>query len=256
MPISIAFLLVLLPQLVDSTDRLKNPIPERGANITQEKRGDIFMARKMYREASETYKLALANEPASARLENKLGISFHQQLQFERARQAYARASRIDKGYAQAVNNLGTVYYAQRRYRRAQKTYQQALKITPKSASIHGNLGTAYFARGKFKQASASYLTALEIDPQVFERRGSTGTLLEERSVQNRGKYYFFLAEAYAKSQNFERALFYLTRSLEEGYGSPRKIIEDRTFQPMHEMPAFQRLVDPEGQVLAAAQSD
>jgi len=256
MSISIAFLLVLLPQLIDSTDRVKNPVPEQGANITQERRGDIFMARKMYREAAETYKVAIASEPASARLHNKLGISFHQQLQFERARQYYARASRIDKSYAQAVNNLGTVYYAERRYRRAQKSYQQALKLTPRAASIHGNLGTAYFARGKFKRAAESYLKALELDPQVFERRGSTGTLLEERSVQNRGKYYFFLAEAYAKSENFDRALFYLTRSLEEGHGSRRKIIGDSTFKPMHQLPEFKKLVDPEGQLLAKADSD
>ncbi len=254
MSTSIAFLLVLLPQLIDRTDRLKNPLPEQGANITQEKRGDIFMARKMYREASETYRLALASEPASARLHNKLGISFHQQMQFERARQSYTRASRIDQGYSQAVNNLGTVHYAQHRYRRAQKAYQQALKISPRSASIHSNLGTAYFARRKFKRASESYLTALTIDPKVFERRGTTGTLLEERSVQNRGKYYFFLAEAYAKSENFERALFYLTRSLEEGYGSRRKIIGDSTFRPMHKLPEFQQLVDPKGQLLATAE--
>ena len=253
MSASIALYAVLLPQLVDSTDRVKKPVPEKSAEITHEKRGDIFMARKMYREASETYRLALGDQPKNARLHNKLGISFHQQLQFARARDSYLRASKIDKAYAQAINNLGTVYYAQRRYRRAQKSYQQALKLSPRSASIYSNLGTAYFARSKFKQASHTYLKALELDPRVFERKSGQGTMLEERSVQNRGKYYFFLAEAYAKSANYDRALFYLTRSLEEGYGSRRKIIADKTFKPMYEIPEFQRLVDPEGEILAQA---
>ena len=48
-----------------------------GILITPEMRGDIFMARKMFREAIEVYKEGPAD---SAVLMNKTGIGYHQML--------------------------------------------------------------------------------------------------------------------------------------------------------------------------------
>lgn len=242
--------LLLMPQLVDSTKRVE---PTGAVALTPEKRADIFMARKMYREASETYLTALNSDPRSARLYNKLGISYHQQNQLDQARRNYERAFQTDEDYSQAINNLGTIYYAQGKYKRAQKTYQKALKADPDSASIYSNLATAYFMRGKYKQASQHYLTALELDPEVFERKGESGTLMQERSVADRAKYYYYLATAYAHNEQWDRALLYLRKSLEEGYGNTRKILSDKNFEPMHEMPAFQSLVAPQATNAPAA---
>ena len=245
MSATVLTVLLLFPQLVDSTDRLKQPAPAEQADLAPEKRGDIFMARKMYREAVDSYREALDAQPRNARLYNKLGISFHHQLMFGEAKRNYERASKLDEKYAQAVNNLGTIYYAERNYKKAQKTYEKALKITPNSASIHSNLGTAFFARRKYEKASESYLRALQIDPDVFEHRNELGTLLQERSVEDLGKYHYFMAEAYAQVGDYERALLYLRRSLEEGYAKPEKIAKEKVFEPMLEMPELQRLIAP-----------
>lgn len=243
-------LFLLYPQLVDSTDKLKSPPPaEQG--ITYEKRGDIYVARKMYREAVDEYRKALKEHPRSARLYNKIGISFHHQMNFGEAKKHYEQASSLDEKYAQAINNLGTVYYAQHHYKKAQKTYQKALKITPSSASIYSNLGTAYFARRKYKQATEAYLTALQFDPNVFDTRSQAGTLLQERSVEDRAKYHYFLARAFADAEIYDKALLYLRRSLEEGHGSRRKAWADDAFVAMREMPAFLALVNPEALVAA-----
>ncbi len=244
-------LFLLYPQLVDSTERLNTPAPAE-QDISPEKRGDIYMARKMYREAVDEYRSALDQSPRNARIYNKIGISFHHQMNFGEAKKYYEQASSLDEKYAQAVNNLGTVYYAERQYKKAQKTYQKALKITPSAASIHSNLGTAYFARRKYKQATESYLNALELDPLVFDSRGSAGTLLQERSVEDRAKYHYFLAKAFADAEMYDKALLYLRRSLEEGHGSRRKAWDDSAFSAMREMPAFVALVNPEALVAAA----
>ncbi len=254
MSASVLAVLMLFPQLVDSTDRLEQASTAQSSELTPERRGDILMARKMYREAVDAYREALDGQPRSARLYNKLGISFHHQLNFGEARRHYERASKLDEKYAQAINNLGTVHYAQHNYRRAQKTYEKALKITPNSASIHSNLGTAFFARKKYKKASAAYLHALELDPNVFEHRNELGTLLQERSVADLGKYHYFMAESYARVGSFERALLYLRRSMEEGYAKPGRILKEQLFEPMHEMPEFQRLVMGEVQTAQAGQ--
>ena len=245
-------LFLLYPQLIDSTDRLNTPPPAE-QEITHEKRGDIYMARKMYREAADEYRRALDESPSNARLYNKIGISFHHRMNFGQAKKYYEQASSLDEKYAQAINNLGTVHYAQRQYKKAQKTYQKALKITPHAASIHSNLGTAFFARRKYKQATESYLTALQLDANVFDNRGTAGTLLQERSVEDRAKYHYFLARAFADAQIYDKALLYLRRSLEEGHGSKRKAWEDDAFAAMREMPAFLALVNPEALVAAAA---
>src|SRR6202158_1206227 len=49
-----------------------------GYVVTPEMRGDIFMARKMYREAAEAYK---EGPKDSAVLLNKTGIAYHQMLE-------------------------------------------------------------------------------------------------------------------------------------------------------------------------------
>jgi tetratricopeptide (TPR) repeat protein len=206
------------------------------------------MARKMYREAVETYQQALEQEPQAARLHNKLGIAFHHQLDFGRARKNYEKAIKLQKDFSQAVNNLGTVFYAQRRYKKAAQTYQKALKYSPDSASIHSNLGTAHFARGKYKEATKEYLIALQLDPNVFEHRSSVGTLLQDRSVEDRAKYHFFMARAYAQAGILDRALLYLRRSLEEGYGKRKQIAEDAAFEALWENPEFQALIVGEQQ--------
>src|SRR5712691_9730128 len=57
--------------------------------LSPEKRADIFMARKMYREAIETYREAPMD---SAVIWNKIGIAYHQMLNLDLARKRYEHA--------------------------------------------------------------------------------------------------------------------------------------------------------------------
>ena len=251
--IGVAFPVAVQAQLIDRTkDRLR-PDPNI-RELSLERRGDIYMARKMYREAGDTYKEAIRLEPSSAKLVNKLGISYHQMMLLNNARKEYQRALKLDKGYGQALNNVGTVHHAQGSYRRAIRSYKKALQVSPYSASIYSNLGTSYFARGKYKDASKAYYEALQLDPDVFETRGTFGTLLQERSVGNRGKYYYFMAKAYAGVELWQRSILYLRKALEEGFSSPRKIAADQAFKGMHDLPDFRRMAFPE--TIAKASAD
>ena len=60
------------------------PSPPRAVNsptnITPELRGDIYMARKMYREAIDMYREC---PPDSAVIANKIGIAYHQMMQLD-----------------------------------------------------------------------------------------------------------------------------------------------------------------------------
>ncbi len=216
-------------------------------NLTPMRRGDILMARKMYREAIETYREGIRD---AAVLYNKIGIAYHQLSEFRSALENYNMALRLNPSYSEAINNIGAVYYAQGKTKRAIKQYRKALKQSPDSASIYANLGTAYFARKKYKNASAAYQKALELDPDVFERRNTTGSLLQERSVKERAKLHFYLAKLYARSGNTERALLYMRKALEEGFRNKKKFLKDPDFKYLQDNEEFQRLLAMKYRVL------
>lgn len=220
--------------------------PERPA-LTPEMRGDIFMARKMYREAVEMYRQMPHD---SALTWNKIGIAYHQMLELGAAKKYYDQAVKLNRNYAEAVNNLGTIFYAQKSYRKSVGLYKRALKINPQSASILSNLGTAYFAQKKYDLAFKTYQEALAIDPEVFEHRGAAGVILQERSVEERAKFHFYLAKTYAQAGQHERALMYLRKALEEGFRDRDKLKADPEFAKMQEIPEFQELLAYQPKVL------
>ncbi len=217
------------------------------APLTPEQRGDVLMARKEYREAIESYGQAPQN---SAVILNKTGIAYHQMTELGAAMKRYQRAIRLDAKYSEAINNLGTVYYAEKRYGKAIGFYKRALKLAPDSASIYSNLGTAYFAEKKYKDAAVAYDKAMQLDPEIFEHRSTYGVLLQERTVDERAKFHYYLAKIYAKEGQKERALLYIRKALEEGFTDKKKLMQDPEFAALRDLPEFKELLTLEPRVL------
>jgi tetratricopeptide (TPR) repeat protein len=215
--------------------------------VTSEMRGDIFMAKKMYREAAEAYKEGSQN---SAVLLNKTGIAYHQMAEFGAAEKYYRLAIRANPHYGEAVNNLGTIYYAHKSYRRAVTEYRKALRINPESASIWSNLGTGYFARRDYPHAAEAWQHALSLDPEVFENRSTQGVLLQERTVDERAKFHYYLAKTYAKAGVTDRALLYIRKAIEEGFKERKKFEQDPEFAALKDLPEFKQLLALEPRVL------
>ena len=221
--------------------------PEAKAVLTPETRGDIYMARKQYRDAIDAYREAPQD---SAVIWNKLGIAYHQMAQLDTAKKQYEKAIKLNPKYPEAINNLGAVYYAQKSYRRATSNYRKALRLAPQSASIYSNLGTAFFARKKYKEALEAYEQALALDPEVFEHKSTHGVLLQERSVEERAKFHYYMAKTYAKAGMNDRALLYIRKALEEGFKERQKFEEEPEFAKVRELPEFQQLMQMEPRVL------
>ncbi|HEY7390336.1 MAG TPA: tetratricopeptide repeat protein, partial [Bryobacteraceae bacterium] len=78
--------------LVDST----RPAPPPVRPLTVEERGDIQMARKMYREAIETF---LSDPNKTAIVYNKIGIAYHQLQQLDNAKKYYEHALKLKRDY-------------------------------------------------------------------------------------------------------------------------------------------------------------
>lgn len=197
----------------------------------EELRGDIFMARKQYTDAVNVYQGLVRQEPRNARLLNKLGIAYHQQNVLNLAKRYYERATKADKAFPFAHNNLGMVDYNRGKYKNSLKHFKKALELDPTLASVESNLGHSYFRMKKYEEAFTAFGRALAIDPEVFERRpSSSGSLLQDRSVEDRSFYFFFLAKTFAAAGNAERCAYYLEKARDEGYKLLADVPKDPAF--------------------------
>lgn len=220
--------------------------PTAKPSLTPEERGDIFMARKMYREAIDQYRAA----PETAITLNKIGIAYHQTIDLRAAQRYYERAIKRDAKYFEAVNNLGTVFYAEKRYGRALRQYEKAIKVNPTSASVYSNIGTAHFARKEYKEAFEAYQQAVKLDPEVFERHDSYGVLLQDSTIGERARFHYYLAKTYAQAGMIDLAVQCVRKSLEEGFKERNKFIEDPEFAVLKDNAEFKALMAQEPRAL------
>jgi tetratricopeptide (TPR) repeat protein len=214
--------------------------------LSDEKMADLYMVRKEYREAANLYKRLSDQEPRNPVYLNKLGIALHQQTALGAALKYYERAVKVDPLYADAENNIGTIWYQRKKYSKAIKAYQKAIAVRSDMAVLHSNLGYAYFADKKYEEAIAAFRQALSIDPQLFEHGTSrTGSLLQDRSVSDRGRFYFLLAKSFAQAGDVDRCLLYLRKAKDEGYKSLSEVKTDPAFSAVLKLPAIEEILAP-----------
>jgi tetratricopeptide (TPR) repeat protein len=214
--------------------------------LTDEQLADLYMARKDFREAAFSYKRLADQNPRNPVYLNKLGIALHQQAALGAALKYYERASKVDPSYADARNNIGTIWYQRKKYGRAIKAYQRAITIRSDMAVLHSNLAYAYFGDKKYQEAISSFRQALALDPQLFEHNGSrSGSVLQDRSVGDRGRFYFLLAKSFAEAGNLERCLIYLRKAKDEGYKELSAVKYDPSFAAALKDPAIQEVLAP-----------
>ena len=214
--------------------------------LSGEEMGDLYMARKQYREAMEQYKTLAEQDPRNAVYLNKLGIALHQQTALGAALKYYERAVKVNPQYADAENNIGTIWYQRKKYSKAVRAYQRAIKMRDDMPVLYSNLGYAYFSQGKYDQSIAAFRTALAKDPQFFERGSSrTGSILQDRSVPDRGRFYFLLAKSFAEAGNIERSVLYLRKAKEEGYAKFDDVKKDPAFAAVVKDPVIIDLLAP-----------
>lgn len=264
MAFSASFLLVslTLPTIGQTSDesrkesfvppmQTQSQVPNAAASpadrqISGEELGDLYMARKQYHEAMEQYKMLSEQNPHNAVYLNKLGIALHQQTALGLALKYYERAVKVNPQYADAENNIGTIWYQRKKYSKAIRAYQKAIKMRDDMPVLYSNLGYAYFSQGKYEESIVSFRTALAKDPQFFERGSSrTGSILQDRSVPDRGRFYFLLAKSFAEAGNVERAVFYLRKAKEEGCAQINEVKKDPAFAALLKDPVVIDLLAP-----------
>lgn len=223
------------PSLFAQTEIVKPAGEQSATELSPHKkdvlRGDIAMAKKDFADAVVAYQKALQVEPRNATLLNKIGIAYHQQMLLGQAKKYYERAIKADATYAYAYNNLGMIHYNRKKWKNAAKDFQRALNLKQEMPATVSNLGHAYLAMKRYDEAFAAFGRALAMDPDVFERRStSTGAIIQDRSVEDRALYYFFIAKTFALAGNPERCAQYLLKARDEGHKGLLTIDQDPAF--------------------------
>jgi tetratricopeptide (TPR) repeat protein len=213
-------------------------------NVSPEMQGDILMAHQRYIAAIDAYKQGPTD---SAIVWNKMGIANHHMFNLREAQKDYEKALKLNPSYPEALNNLGAVYYGQKLYHEAERSYKKAIKLSPKSAMFYSNLGTAYLAQGKYKKGAQCYRTALSLDPNVFES-DPTARIAETGPTHEIAILNYLLAKTYAGAGRKTEALVYLRKALDEGYNDRKKILEEKEFAILHDVPEFQRMLSDKPQ--------
>ena len=222
------------------------PAPDTAAQLTAEQLADLMMARKEFREAAIAYKKLFDEFPTSAVISNKLGIALHKEADLNGALHSYERAVKLDPTYADAQNNIGVIWYDKKKFGKAIRAYQKAIKMRADLAVSFSNLGYAYFADHKYDESIGAFQQALKLDPTIFDHNaGRVGSTVQDRSVEDRAKFYFLLAKSFAEAGNFERSLIYLRKAKDEGYKSMKDVQTDPAFSAMLNLPGMQEVLAP-----------
>lgn len=218
--------------------------PSAAATVVQlERQADQLRAQKLYLDALDYYDAALAKEPHSARLLNKIGITELMMQRYKEARKSFERAIRDDRQYADAYNNLGVVLYENKKYHAAVKEYEKAISHDDTSASFYSNLGAADFSRKEFEAGVNAYQRALQLDPDVFERTSRAGVQAQLPSPDDRARYDFTVAKLYAKMGRSDQSLEYLRKAMEAGYKNIKDVYKDSDFAQLRKDPRFAELM-------------
>jgi tetratricopeptide (TPR) repeat protein len=218
------------------------PAPE--ATVEKlEAQADQLRSSKLYLDALDYYRAALAKQQGSASLLNKIGITELMMQRYREARKSFERSIKVDRQAANAYNNLGVVFYEEKKYTAAVKEYRKAIALDATSPSFFSNLGAALFSKKEFEPAVVAYQHALELDPEVFERTSRGGVQAQLPSPEDRAHYDYTVAKLYAKMGFSDRSLEYLKKAQEEGYKELKNVYKDVEFAELRKDKRFTELM-------------
>ena len=175
----------IMPPLLRMTDP---PSPDATA-ADLEARAEQLRASKLYLDALDYYRAALAKRPNAAGLLNKIGITELMMQRYREAKKSFEQSIKANRQFADPHNNLGVVYYEELKYSAAVKEYRRAIALDSDSASFFSNLGAALFAKKEFDPAVIAYEHAVNLILTCSSALRARGVQAQLPSPGDRARY-------------------------------------------------------------------
>ena len=90
----------------------------------------------------------------------------------------------------------------------------------------------------------------MQLDPEIFEHHSTYGVLLQERSVEERAKFHYYLAKTYAKAGRTIARCSISVRRSKKASRTRKKLMQDPEFADLRDLPEFKELLTLEPRVL------
>jgi tetratricopeptide (TPR) repeat protein len=129
-------------------------------------RGAAYAAVGSYKEAIQSYEIAVQLNPKYADAYNNMGIAQQKDDDFDNAVLSYQKAIELKPDFAEAYNNLGALFNERENYAEAINILEQAVQLENTFSPLYTNLGIANKNLGKLDEAISFYQKALELSPE------------------------------------------------------------------------------------------
>lgn len=230
-------------QVTPPAMRMVDPPAPDATAAELEARGDELHTQKLYLDAIDYYRAAIAKASNKSRILNKVCRTQLMMARWHDAQKSCQQSIKADPKFADPYNNLGVALYGELRFGPAIKEYRRAIKLDDASASFFSNLGAAYFARKEYEPGLAAYQQALQLDPDVFDRSSRSGVQAQLPTPEDRARYDYIVAKLYAKLGFSDRSLEYLRKAMEDGYKDFKNVYRDAEFAEVRKDKRFVELM-------------
>ena len=150
-----------------------------------------------FERAISEYRKAIALNPNSPIIFNRLGVAYSELKQYDAALDAYKSALALSPMTAEPHYNIGLVYLKKGDLPHALKAFKRAIAIDAEWGDAYTGLGEVYLKQGDFGQAIRAYKQATRLNPN-----GNPSAILG-------------LSKVYARQERWEDAITAVEKAIE-----------------------------------------
>ena len=118
-----------------------------------------------FEQAISEYRQAIALNPNSPIIYNRLGVAYSELKQYDAALDAYQKALALSPMTAEPHYNMGLVYLKQGKLPRALEAFKRAITLNAAWKDAYTGLGEVYLKQGDLEQAAHAYKQATRLNP-------------------------------------------------------------------------------------------
>ena len=206
-----------------------------------EARADELHAKKLYLDAIDYYRAALAKKPNYARILNKVCRTQLMMQRWSDAKKSFEQSIKADRNFADPYSNLGVALYEEKNTaRRSSNTTGDCSRRH--FGGIFQQLGAALFSKREFEPAVRLTNVPFHSIPKCLS--GVRGAGCRPNSQPRRSSpLRLHRGEAYAKMGYSDRSLEYLRKAMEEGYKDFKNVYKDVEFAELRKDKRFTELM-------------